>query len=1058
MTDNVLVRILTALLKHQVKKLVGEEALGAIGEELTAIGGDKFDSQVQLILGKKSTVEYLEKAAEYVRDSFRGRVNDEEVEQWMVMLPLEDLPTIVSAIEELPTLPDESVLENALRETISLNWKKLSPEQVDNAVDSYLVCLRSALLPLEEYKGIVVGHSVLRVEDKVDFLIELFEKHIGQGYLQSAKKIKFGKENLTKEDKKQLLNRLPGLQITPDLIEPYGNISNEVVIGKTISIDHIRDQRFMLRKDVLADALSTLDLFLQNYSNNFNSEILTFWISGRSGSGKSVMLLQIMQEMVLERGAQVIWLDDAAEVLPSLFEKWAEQQADFDVPLFIFVDDFNSPQSRDKIDFKVIARLLRSPKFYRFKWPFIVTCSPPEYLEEFRKTGSAEYFDIKKWHIPPVSRVEHACFLEWFSLKTGETAIPDIAFEQDKGLILSMMLELRYGNITEFARRFRERLEGSNLLEQMIQPLALNRLYIWAPANWLNELSSAQHDALFALNLDQDFSILNIDNSSNEYMRLTHPHISDAIYKSIRPDRFGHQRADDLASAFEKTIPVDDVLATRILRAIAHGGERISDDLNERVLAEKIAIHCKKLLKNAHEAHPINLAFIWTNLAKWSSREPYINDLFSTPPLENAINSLGTAHYLWGDLWLQLWDGYPKNKILIEAGWGWVRNRFHFDDAAWYPIWNILLTNFEILPDDASKAELLKMGIVWLNGRENRRWWSRIFEKILENSNDIPSDVPISQVIQTGNNWLQGREDYSQWSFVWQSISIYNRTSGLNDALAEAIENGITWLNGRQDQKQWAFVWQDILKYTTYISPSADITNLLGIGINWLLEREESNQWSFVWSKLITNFDKIYSSSLKSKLIKSGLYWIDANKAKQEWPIIYNDLAKIKYSSEFKNIVPPREFLLAGVEWIEIHKNKMRAAQLALFIMKSYQVNLSRPELPLPDRQLYMRFFKLVRFMVFKSNIALQGWPFWWLAYWEISPSMNNLGIALKWMEAYSENSAGARSIINKLLSAKRADVIEALENWQQNNSQNPISEIIKTKIEKEKELSKEIL
>lgn len=39
MADNAFVKIGTALLKHQVKKLVGEETLGVISEELADIGG-----------------------------------------------------------------------------------------------------------------------------------------------------------------------------------------------------------------------------------------------------------------------------------------------------------------------------------------------------------------------------------------------------------------------------------------------------------------------------------------------------------------------------------------------------------------------------------------------------------------------------------------------------------------------------------------------------------------------------------------------------------------------------------------------------------------------------------------------------------------------------------------------------------------------------------------------------------------------------------------------------------------------------------------------------------
>ncbi len=110
MADNAFIKIGTALLKHQVKKLVGEEALGAIGEELADIGGDKLDSWI----GEQATPEQLEKAALYAQECFRGKVNDNDLEQWMVSLPLGNLPKVVEALEELPKSPDETKLENAL--------------------------------------------------------------------------------------------------------------------------------------------------------------------------------------------------------------------------------------------------------------------------------------------------------------------------------------------------------------------------------------------------------------------------------------------------------------------------------------------------------------------------------------------------------------------------------------------------------------------------------------------------------------------------------------------------------------------------------------------------------------------------------------------------------------------------------------------------------------------------------------------------------------------------------------------------------------------------------
>lgn len=172
MADNAFVKIGTALLKHQVKKLVGDETLEVIGEELADIGGEKLDAW----LGERSTQEELEKAAQSAQTCFREKVTDNKLQQWMVSLPLGNLPKVVEAIDELPSSPNESKLENALRESIALTWKKLSSEQVDSAVNSFLSCLRSALLPIEKQTLMVIGRSALRIEEKINQLEKLVEQ------------------------------------------------------------------------------------------------------------------------------------------------------------------------------------------------------------------------------------------------------------------------------------------------------------------------------------------------------------------------------------------------------------------------------------------------------------------------------------------------------------------------------------------------------------------------------------------------------------------------------------------------------------------------------------------------------------------------------------------------------------------------------------------------------------------------------------------------------------------------------------------------------------------
>ena len=179
MADNAFAKIMSALLKHQVKKLVGDETLGVIGEELAAIGGEKLDEQIKALLSEHTTAEALDRAAKYAHDSFLGEIEDKDLEQWMISLPLTNLPAIAEAIAELPNAPDESKLEAAIRESVENAWR-LSSSQVDFAVNTFMKCLHKALLPLEKQTLMMIGRSVLRTEEKIDLLLKLVEQIITQ--------------------------------------------------------------------------------------------------------------------------------------------------------------------------------------------------------------------------------------------------------------------------------------------------------------------------------------------------------------------------------------------------------------------------------------------------------------------------------------------------------------------------------------------------------------------------------------------------------------------------------------------------------------------------------------------------------------------------------------------------------------------------------------------------------------------------------------------------------------------------------------------------------------
>ncbi len=89
-------RLLLAFLKQQVKNAIGDEIadeLGGIGAELL---GESLDSWLS---GKQRQIEQAEeKASACFQDACRQQGLDDRFAQWMVSLPLDDLPALQGAI------------------------------------------------------------------------------------------------------------------------------------------------------------------------------------------------------------------------------------------------------------------------------------------------------------------------------------------------------------------------------------------------------------------------------------------------------------------------------------------------------------------------------------------------------------------------------------------------------------------------------------------------------------------------------------------------------------------------------------------------------------------------------------------------------------------------------------------------------------------------------------------------------------------------------------------------------------------------------------------------
>jgi hypothetical protein len=408
MADNAIIKIMTALLKHQVKKLVGEDALGVIGQELTAIGGDKLDDQVKTWLGEKTTAEELEKAADYALNSFREKVQDDELRQWIVMMPLRDLPEVISAIEELPTSPDETKLEKALRDSISVNWKKLSKEQIENAVNAFMFSLRSALLPLEKQTLMVIGRSVLVTQEKVTRLLILVEelyKNKQEQEEKSERKLKrgwffghqYGDIEFTGRDEERIMlrNWLSDNKDNLLILRALGGFGKTSLAWEWLNNDVDRQKWHTAIWWSFYEKESGFDNFLDFTLSNLGIDI-----KEKSSRQKINDLLEVMQQtniLIVMDGFERLLRQYAG--MDAIYKNGIEDEEEINNLdpsqrdcLSFDVENFLKGLSKEKLQSKVLITTRLTPRILEGKNGKLLKWCREESLDVFKEGDAVQYF------------------------------------------------------------------------------------------------------------------------------------------------------------------------------------------------------------------------------------------------------------------------------------------------------------------------------------------------------------------------------------------------------------------------------------------------------------------------------------------------------------------------------------------------------------------------------------------------------------------------------------------------------------------------------------------
>ncbi|MGE8359939.1 S1 RNA-binding domain-containing protein, partial [Pseudomonas sp.] len=158
-------------------------------------------------------------------------------------------------------------------------------------------------------------------------------------------------------------------------------------------------------------------------------------------------------------------------------------------------------------------------------------------------------------------------------------------------------------------------------------------------------------------------------------------------------------------------------------------------------------------------------------------------------------------------------------------------------------IWQELLAHDKSLPKDMPLGELLRLGVEWLAGREDRAEWAHIWQELLAQDKSLPKDMPLGELLRLGADWLAGRENIEEWGFVCEAM-LDQRFQA-----SDFIEQVAKWLKSTRGKPEWSLLAAKFIVVAPQHTASADFAQDLVERIN---ARPNSGHW-FKTVKLVSN-------------------------------------------------------------------------------------------------------------------------------------------------------------------------------------------------------------
>lgn len=273
-----------------------------------------------------------------------------------------------------------------------------------------------------------------------------------------------------------------GSVLTLSAVRPAGVTKRRESVGDVVQWGRLLDGVYAPRPELLRRVTEEYLSWISNTGAVAQRRRLpVFWIDGRSGDGKSVLLFQLAEFILSARPDTLVYQAARPDSLPALIDHAHNTSLDSRL-ILIVAEDLH--RVTDVETFQAALKLTLDGDQSNVA---VLACGPTPEKDAFIRTNQS--VEVSAWTMPSISAQDVSIFSSWFDTK----------IETINTLERTILVELLFaaqigGSLAGFASTFGNRLRTFGVFETVCNIVAINALDIGGPAELFG--STADRDSI----------------------------------------------------------------------------------------------------------------------------------------------------------------------------------------------------------------------------------------------------------------------------------------------------------------------------------------------------------------------------------------------------------------------------------------------------------------------------------------------------------------------------------------------------------------------------------